>query len=54
MPEGLSRQQVEQQRAAGKVNQAVDNNFKSNKDIIKENVFTYFNLIFLVLALLLV
>lgn len=54
MPEGLRRQQVEQQRAAGKVNQSVDNNFKSNKDIIKENVFTYFNLIFLVLALLLV
>lgn len=54
MPEGLSRQQVAQQQAAGKVNRAVDNNFKSNRDIIKENVFTYFNLIFLVLALLLV
>ena len=54
MPEGLSRQQVERQRAAGKVNRAVDNNFKSNKDIIKENVFNYFIFIFLVLALLLV
>lgn len=54
MPEGLSSEQAAQRKQAGQVNSAVDDNFKSNKDIIKENTFTYFNLIFLVLALLLV
>jgi cation-transporting ATPase E len=51
---GLSRAEVEARTQAGQVNQAVDNEFKTNKQIIKENTFTYFNLIFLVLAILLI
>lgn len=51
---GLTQAEVEQRIKAGKVNKAVDDQFKSNTQIIKENVFTYFNLIFLVLAILLV
>lgn len=51
---GLTTAEVEQKIAAGEVNKAVDNQFKTNKQIIRENVFTYFNLIFLVLSILLV
>lgn len=51
---GLTKAEVEQRVKAGKVNKAVDDQFKSTAQIIKENVFTYFNLIFLVLAILLV
>ena len=38
----------------GKVNVQVDRTAKTTKDIIKENVFTYFNLIFLIISLLLI
>ena len=51
---GLATAGVEQKIAAGEVNKAVDDQFKTNKQIIRENVFTYFNLIFLVLSILLV
>lgn len=51
---GLTTAEVEQKIADGEVNQAVDDQFKTNKQIIRENVFTYFNLIFLVLSILLV
>ena len=51
---GLTSSQVEQRIQAGEVNKAVDDQFKTNKQIIRENVFTYFNLIFLVLSILLV
>lgn len=51
---GLTTAEVEQKIAAGEVNKAVDDQFKTNKQIIRENVFTYFNLIFLVLSILLV
>ena len=51
---GLTHEEIKQRVQAGKVNKAVDDQFKSNAQIIKENVVTYFNLIFLVLALLLV
>lgn len=51
---GLSQAEVAQKTAAGQVNQAVDDQFKTNRQIIRENVLTYFNLIFLVLAGLLV
>lgn len=37
----------------GWTNQPVDPPSKTTKEIIQENVFTYFNLIFLVLAVLL-
>ena len=51
---GLTSSQVEQRIQAGEVNKAVDDQFKTNKQIIRENLFTYFNLIFLVLSILLV
>ena len=51
---GLTKEQVVQRIKEGLVNKAVDDQFKCNSQIIKENVFTYFNLIFLILALLLV
>ncbi|MBF5066706.1 cation-translocating P-type ATPase, partial [Salmonella enterica subsp. enterica serovar Istanbul] len=46
--------QVKQKIEAGEINKAVDDQFKTNKQIIAENLFTYFNLIFLVLSLLLI
>lgn len=51
---GLTKEQVVQRIKEGLVNKAVDDQIKCNSQIIKENVFTYFNLIFLILALLLV
>ncbi|MGN1406858.1 HAD-IC family P-type ATPase [Lactobacillus sp.] len=50
---GLSKAEVDQKIAAGKVNVALDDEFKTNGQIIKENTFTYFNMIFLVLTILL-
>ena len=52
--EGLSNEQVQERIAEGKVNVAVDSNSKTVKDIVKSNVFTYFNLIFTVLAIMLI
>lgn len=51
---GLSQAEVERQIAADNVNKSVSAQFKTTGQIIRENTFTYFNLIFLVLALLLV
>lgn len=51
---GLSGQQVQERIEAGLTNKSVSPATKSTSDIIKENVFTYFNLIFLVLAILLI
>lgn len=50
---GLTAQQVQEHRMHGWTNQPVDPPSKTIKEIIQENVFTYFNLIFLVLAVLL-
>lgn len=50
---GLTKKQVEQRQEEGLTNLAVDTSFKSVKQIIFENTFTYFNLIFLILGLLL-
>lgn len=50
---GLTAQQVQEHRMHGWTNQPVDPPSKTTKEIIRENVFTYFNLIFLVLAVLL-
>ncbi len=47
---GLTEEQVENRRKNGAVNVAVDANEVTLKDIIKENVFTYFNLIFAIIA----
>lgn len=51
---GLQEQQVQQRFAEGLVNQSVSSATKTTSDIIKENVFTYFNAIFLILAILLI
>ncbi len=51
---GLTTEQVEERIAAGKTNISVDSTSKTVKQIVKENVFTYFNLIFTVLAVLLI
>lgn len=50
---GLTAQQVQEHRMHGWTNQPVDPPSKTTKEIVRENVFTYFNLIFLVLAVLL-
>ena len=41
---GLSTKEVEELTAQGKVNVSDNNNLKSNWQIIKDNVFTLFNL----------
>lgn len=50
---GLNEQQVQEHRLHGWTNKAVDPPSKTVKEIVHENVFTYFNLIFIVLAVLL-
>lgn len=50
---GLSRDQVNERLAKGWDNQPVDAALKTTGQIIKENIFTYFNLIFLILTVLL-
>jgi cation-transporting ATPase E len=51
---GLSQEQVRMRQEQGLVNKSVSSATKTTKDIIKENVFTYFNAIFLILAILLI
>ena len=51
---GLTSQQVQEHRLHGWRNESVDPPAKTNKEIIHDNVFTYFNLIFLVLSILLI
>ena len=51
--EGLTSAQAEEHRRDGWGNIPVDPPAQTTEEIIKENVFTYFNLIFLVLAILL-
>ena len=48
--DGLSAEQVRQREQAGLCNITPPSNTKTEKQIIKENCFTFFNLIFLVLA----
>ena len=50
---GLTSQQVQEHRLHGWTNKAVEPPSKTMKEIVHENVFTYFNLIFVVLAVLL-
>lgn len=50
---GLTEHQVQERVAAGCTNEAVESSSDTIGDIIRENVFTYFNLIFTVLAVLL-
>lgn len=51
---GLTSQQVQEHCLHGWTNQSVEPPSKTTKEIIHENVFTYFNLIFAVLAVLLI
>ena len=51
--EGLTNRQVQEHRDGGWSNLSVDPPAQTTKEIIHETVFTYFNLIFLVLAILL-
>ncbi len=50
---GLSRDQVEERLATGLSNVAVDSSSRTTGEIIRGNLFTYFNLIFAVLTVLL-
>ena len=50
-PIGLTSVEVDQRTKEGKVNRAVNDQAKTAWQIIKENTFTYFNLIFLVLSI---
>ncbi len=51
---GLSREQVAERLARGWDNQPVDSSLKTTGQIIRENIFTYFNLIFAILTVLLI
>lgn len=51
--QGLTSRQVQEHRLHGWVNRSVEPPSKTTEEIIKGNVFTYFNLIFAVLAVLL-
>lgn len=51
---GLTSSQVQARIDRGDVNAAVDSPSKSTKEIICSNIFTYFNLIFLIIAVLLI
>ena len=51
---GLTSQQVQEHRLHGWINRSVEPPSKTTKEIIHENVFTYFNLIFAILAVLLI
>ena len=52
--QGLTAEQVSERISAGYANLPVDSSSKSVGAIIAENVFTYFNLIFTILAVLLI
>lgn len=51
---GLTAEQVRERKINGWENESVEPPMQTTKEIIKENVFTYFNLIFAVLAVLLI
>lgn len=51
---GLTAAQVQERVDRGDVNTAVDSPSKSTKEIICSNIFTYFNLIFVIIAILLI
>lgn len=51
---GLTRKEAAQRLSQGLGNEQVDSSTMTVKEIVKENVFTYFNLIFTILALLLI
>ncbi len=52
--QGLTAAQVQEHRLHGWTNAPVEAPSKTAKDIVRENIFTYFNLIFFVLSILLI
>ena len=52
--QGLTGREAEERARQGLDNVQVNSSTRTVKEIVKENVFTYFNLIFTVLAVLLV
>lgn len=52
--EGLNDIQVQERIEKGWINHVVESPEKTNKQIVKDNIFTYFNLIFFVLSILLI
>ena len=52
--QGLSQAQVEERRQKGLTNQVTISTERTTWQIVRSNIFTYFNFIFLVLAILLV
>ncbi|MGN0395418.1 MAG: cation-translocating P-type ATPase, partial [Coprococcus sp.] len=52
--EGLNDIQVQERVEKGWINHVVESPEKTNKQIVKDNIFTYFNLIFFVLSILLI
>ena len=52
--QGLSKEEVEERVARDAVNHAVGSASKSQKEIICSNIFTYFNLLFFVIAIMLI
>lgn len=51
---GLSTAEVEFRKKAGLSNESVDSSTKTVAQIIRSNVVTYYNLIFLIIAILLI
>ncbi|SFB67028.1 HAD-IC family P-type ATPase [Butyrivibrio sp. YAB3001] len=51
---GLSTSEAKELYKKGFGNVQIDNTAKTAKDIVRENIFTYFNLIFLIMAILLI
>ncbi len=51
---GLTEKEVEKLTKEGKTNAPIEAPSKTVKEIIKENTFTYFNLVFLIIAILLI
>lgn len=50
---GLSSKEVEECLKNGQNNKMVDENAATTSSIIRQNIFTYFNLIFAIISLLL-
>ena len=50
---GLSQEEVVRQQAAGKVNKVVDEDTNTVGAIVRRNIFTFFNFLFFIIALLL-
>ena len=51
---GLTNREVEEKIALGKVNKINFETSESISTIIKKNIFTYFNIIFMILAILVI